>query len=240
MEAVYTTGDSGYKYTISGSRGHINEVAISLEKHEWFTAYKKTQFQSHGLHQIDDYEELLIGLEKIRATSGIDASGNDSDKLSDDIVSISDDSSLSETEKKSYIMARLGQGKFRSNVINDWGSEVCALTLTPIRGILTASHIKPWSECATSEERLDGSNGLLLCAHIDRLFDRYHITFEKQGREYQLIFSKSINDEEKRILKSLGISSSDSLACDNLSHASRRRFENYMEYHQQKFSELNG
>ncbi|MCZ8485692.1 HNH endonuclease signature motif containing protein [Vibrio lentus] len=58
--------------------------------------------------------------------------------------------------------------------------ECCALTLTSVREILIASHIVPWSKCESDEQRLDGANGILLCAHIDKLFDAHLLTFIKK------------------------------------------------------------
>src|SRR3546814_3413344 len=46
---------------------------------------------------------------------------------------------------------------------------------------LRASHIKPWSKCASGDERVDGNNGLLLSPTADHLFDRGWITFEDDG-----------------------------------------------------------
>ncbi len=47
---------------------------------------------------------------------------------------------------------------------------------------LVASHCKPWRDCESNEERLDGENGLLLTPSIDHLFDRGFIGFETSGR----------------------------------------------------------
>jgi len=49
-----------------------------------------------------------------------------------------------------------------------------------VRDVLTASHIIPWAE--DEALRLEGSNGILLCAHVDRLFDRHLISFDDEGR----------------------------------------------------------
>ena len=46
---------------------------------------------------------------------------------------------------------------------------------------LIASHIKPWRDC-DHQERLDGANGLLLSPHVDKLFDRHWISFERDGQ----------------------------------------------------------
>src|SRR5690606_29794945 len=52
--------------------------------------------------------------------------------------------------------------------------------LTGVRDLrfLRASHIKPWAECGTAAERIDGHNGLLLTPTADLLFDHGWITFE--------------------------------------------------------------
>ena len=47
--------------------------------------------------------------------------------------------------------------------------------------LLRASHIKPWAECSTDDERLDVFNGLLLAPHIDALFDVGWISFCDDG-----------------------------------------------------------
>ncbi|MOA51372.1 hypothetical protein D3C78_1745130 [compost metagenome] len=54
---------------------------------------------------------------------------------------------------------------------------------------LIASHIKPWSK-SNSEERLDISNGILLCPNHDALFDRGLITFNDEGG---IMISKSLD-----------------------------------------------
>jgi len=89
------------------------------------------------------------------------------------------DSSLDQTVKESVILARRGQGKFRKNVENV--ERACRLTGITNPTLLIASHIKPWRLCASSEERLDGMNGLLLTPDADLLFDRGFISFKEDG-----------------------------------------------------------
>ncbi|KRD77040.1 hypothetical protein ASE43_07645 [Lysobacter sp. Root983] len=93
---------------------------------------------------------------------------------------ISTDQSLDATTKRQLILARHGQGQFRSRVMSRYKS--CWLTGVQSPGLLVASHIKPWRACTDSGERLDGANGLLLAPHADRLFDRGLLTFEDEGR----------------------------------------------------------
>lgn len=99
---------------------------------------------------------------------------------------IRSDPALVNTEKEQLILARRGQGLFRSRVLS---GEVCC-RVTGLREIkhLRASHIKPW-HAASNEERLDGHNGLLLSPHIDHLFDQGYISFTDDG---QLIISSHL------------------------------------------------
>lgn len=83
------------------------------------------------------------------------------------------------TTRLSLGLARIGQGKFRQDLLNAWGG-ACAVTGIAYARVLRASHIKPWSE-STDEERLDPNNGLLLCANIDALFDAKLIAFNMDG-----------------------------------------------------------
>lgn len=92
---------------------------------------------------------------------------------------ISVDSSLNSTVKESLIQARRGQGKFRANV--EAIDDTCRLTGVSNPSLLIASHIKPWRLCQSSDERLDGMNGLMLTPDADLLFDRGFIGFEDDG-----------------------------------------------------------
>jgi hypothetical protein len=102
-------------------------------------------------------------------------------ELLDDVVErrIADDLQLEATFKKSIILARRGQGKFRSNVEDIERS--CRLTGITNPSLLIASHIKPWRLCDSAQERLDGMNGLMLTPDADLLFDRGFISFEDDG-----------------------------------------------------------
>ncbi|TGV78834.1 HNH endonuclease, partial [Mesorhizobium sp. M00.F.Ca.ET.149.01.1.1] len=83
------------------------------------------------------------------------------------------------TEQERLQAARIGQGEFRDALMIYWKG-ACPVAGVDHLALLRASHIKPWRE-ASNAERLDPFNGLLLCAHIDALFDRNLITFEDDG-----------------------------------------------------------
>jgi len=97
------------------------------------------------------------------------------------------DTTLDQTERQALIKARKGQGIFRYNL--EQIERCCRVTGLEDERLLIASHVKPWRRCETNRERLDGSNGLLLAPHIDRLFDRGLITFERDG---QMLVSSTV------------------------------------------------
>lgn len=85
---------------------------------------------------------------------------------------------IGETQKVQLVNARRGQGVFKANVrLNEHACRMTGIT-DPV--LLTASHIKPWSE-SSDIEKLDGCNGLLLSPHVDRLFDRGLLSFTDDG-----------------------------------------------------------
>lgn len=119
------------------------------------------------------------------------------------------------TEIETLIKARLGQGSFRQNVLEQYPS--CPLTGLDIQPLLIASHIKPWSVC-NNNERLDPFNGLMLAPNIDALFDKGLITFDPDGT---IKISPKIDLENQ---KRLGISSRMKLKI-------RPKSKKYFEYH---------
>lgn len=92
---------------------------------------------------------------------------------------IDKDLSLDDTQRTALVQARRGQGQFKKNV--HLIERKCRITGVDRIEHLIASHTKPWRDCDTAEERLDGENGLLLTPSIDRLFDRGYISFESSG-----------------------------------------------------------
>jgi len=89
------------------------------------------------------------------------------------------DGSLSNTEKEQVIVSRRGQGRFRNNVAKI--ESKCRITEVTRSEHLIASHIKPWRYCDSADERLEGTNGLMLTPSADHLFDRGFISFEDSG-----------------------------------------------------------
>lgn len=90
-----------------------------------------------------------------------------------------DSAKISATTREALVMSRIGQGKFRADVIKRWGGQ-CALTGLQNVNLMVASHINAWA-LSNNAERLDVENGLLLAPHIDRLFDQGLISFSETG-----------------------------------------------------------
>lgn len=102
------------------------------------------------------------------------------------------------TERERLQAARIGQGEFRNALIGVWNGR-CPIAGVDHLELLRVSHIKPWA-ASSDAERLDPFNGLLLCAHIDALFDRGLISFFDDGR---MLVSSSLSIENRQRL-SLG------------------------------------
>lgn len=142
---------------------------------------------------------------------------------------------ISETEKAVLSQARVGQGRFRKNVIEAWGNGVrCALTLMDVESVLVASHIVPWSQCASVEDRLAGANGLLLTAHIDKLFDQHLMTFKKHKTEYQAEFAPQLTAAQ---LRNMNLEHGMALCSSRLSLENQTKFEKYLIVHNETFYE---
>lgn len=97
----------------------------------------------------------------------------------DDVRAIDARTDIGPTIKKALVNARVGQGKFRADVLKLWNGR-CAVSGCYTADVLRASHIKPWRD-STNEERLDPRNGLALAATWDALFDAGLITFDEAG-----------------------------------------------------------
>lgn len=119
--------------------------------------------------------DVLFGPHSFLTEVGVAAS-----KAEEEVVQrIAADSALSATVKEQLIKSRKGQGDFRKNV--QLFEKSCRLTGVATPHLLIASHIKPWRSCGTSDERLDGNNGLLLTPNADLLFDRGFLGFHDDG-----------------------------------------------------------
>lgn len=140
------------------------------------------------------------------------------------------------TERDQLAKARIGQGRFRADVIAKWGrGEVCALTGAAIPEMLVASHIKPWRK-SSNEERLDPMNGLLLVANVDRLFDRNLMSFKRTGEDYVSVLHPRLAGEAGKF----GLFEGMRLSTAHLGPSDAHRFDSYMSEHLRAYLELVG
>jgi hypothetical protein len=113
-----------------------------------------------------------------------------SDRESDSSADINSLLGEINTTTKREIETRLGQGKYRTQLIEIWRK--CAVTEFERIDLLVASHIKPW-KLSTESERVDPFNGLLLTPNLDKLFDRGYISFEDNGL---IVISNLLNESD--------------------------------------------
>ncbi len=110
------------------------------------------------------------------------------------VSEINNNSIITITEKQNLTLSRVGQGRFRNQLIEYWKG--CAISKFDKVNLLVASHIKPWRVC-NNYERLDVNNGLLLTPNYDKLFDRGYINFDNNGK---IIISKYLSLDDQKIL----------------------------------------
>jgi HNH endonuclease len=169
--------------------------------------------------QIEEAAELL---DAGGATAG--SFDEDQRELEEDIEAIFD-SELPAEQKFSLVQARVGQGKFRKQVMQMWRNG-CAVTGCQVTAMLRASHIKPWRDCSNERERLSADNGLMLTANLDALFDRGLISFDKTG---MMLISPDISETDK---KNLGLKGAKLLMRPS------EHQERFLAYHRKNFGFL--
>ena len=84
-----------------------------------------------------------------------------------------------EREREQMQKARIGQGKYREQLLEN--CQYCPITMVSDERILIASHIKPWKD-STDIEKVDPYNGFMFTPTIDKLFDRGFMSFTEDSR----------------------------------------------------------
>nr|WP_216612088.1 HNH endonuclease [Vibrio sp. RE86] len=148
---------------------------------------------------LNHYHEFLLDLSQIDVNA--------------DVRHVMEDKKLTQTEKTILVNTRMGQGQFRSKLLDMWGS--CAVTGYRNTQLLVASHIKPWRD-SNNEERLDRYNGLLLVANLDKAFDLGFISFDDRGK---VMISKYLEAPDVLGLR------------EGMSFNIRRENKPYLDYH---------
>jgi hypothetical protein len=140
-----------------------------------------------------------------------------------DIKQIESNKATDPTTKQALVSARIGQGKFGSDVREQWNNR-CCVTGSSTAAVLEASHIKRWAD-SNDKERLDPNNGLLLIANLHKLFDAGLISFNDSGK---LLVSSELSPSEQEIFGVIG---------KKLSKKPSAETANYLSYHRTKFWE---
>ncbi|WP_186579755.1 HNH endonuclease [Aquibacillus kalidii] len=107
----------------------------------------------------------------------------------------------------------VAQSIFRRLLLEAYGSR-CAVCGSKIPILLEAAHIVPWSKC-NDHEKLDVTNGILLCSNHHKLFDGGLITIDQDyvirvnstiklksnGRKLRLPIDKSLRPSKEFLLR---------------------------------------
>ncbi len=99
------------------------------------------------------------------------------------------------TEISGRTKLRVNQSVLREYVLDIYGYR-CALCNIDKPDLLFCSHIKPWA--VDSDNRLNPSNAICLCALHDRLFDRGYFSLD---RNYKIIFGRKADSEIRSLFE---------------------------------------
>ncbi|WP_417888214.1 HNH endonuclease [Zunongwangia sp.] len=189
-----------------GNPGKYSKTITTLSNH-----LKKQNISNTDLFLIDSYSETEKLKELYFANSELyekNVRGNrmysrafdlyleflkdnyESESISDDIINTNNRKEITETERKNYVLSRIGQGIYRKKLIDYWKS--CSVTGIKEIPLLIASHIKPWKK-STDFEKLDVYNGFLLTPNLDKVFDIGLISFDNEGK---IIISEFLDNYE--------------------------------------------
>lgn len=136
-----------------------------------------------------------------------------------------DNLKIEATERDALIKCRVNQSKYRSELLKRY--KRCCLCKVSNRELLIASHIKPWSQCE-STEKLDIDNGLLLCPNHDKLFDLGFISFDDDGK---ILICDGLKEIDRTFMN----------VEDKMSIVINEGNKKYLEYHRKKvFKNHNG
>ncbi|WP_051953953.1 HNH endonuclease [Xenophilus azovorans] len=221
---------ASFRFKLSMAAVRVPDAPIALTRADWYDRQEVHRFFSSGqnfnpLPTSPDYrarfDALLAGYGQSSAAA-----------LADDLADIAR-TAVEATQREALIQARIGQGRFRAEVVELWGKgEVCALTGIALPELLIASHIKPWRE-SSDLERLDPANGLLLATHADKLFDRHLLSFDLQHGDLRTVIAPIALSDAAR----LGLRPGMPLRAAQLPPSAARRLEAYMRDHHDRFQQ---
>lgn len=124
---------------------------------------------------------------------------------------------------KAEIQIRIGQSKFRKEVLKNFNNK-CALTGITELDLLRASHIIPWSH--DKKYRGDSSNGILFYSEIDSLFDRGYISLTD---ELEVIATNNLSGLSANLREKIS-----AIVGKKLSRPKKDIKKEYLFYHREK------
>ncbi|MEH6357446.1 MAG: HNH endonuclease [Pseudomonadales bacterium] len=144
-------------------------------------------------------QQYMISIPSGAGAMLLDAIGEIALNIQDKINSSKSVNSTSKpTHREAIVKARVGQGKFRDEVLDLWNG-TCPVTGVELPELLIASHIVSW-QLSDDVEKVDKFNGLPLSPSIDKLFDKGYVSFSNDG---ELIINNTISCD---LVEQLGIS----------------------------------
>ncbi len=176
---------------------------------------KRTMSERDRYNSLKGVSDIASGLRKFLQYIHSDYRQRLSDSIFAEEKAVTNDTSISETEKDAVVKSRIGQGLFRHKLIDYWHG--CSVTHCQTQTLLIASHIRPWRK-SDNQQRIDVYNGLLLIPNLDKLFDKGYISFDNQGK---VILSDFLPQSEFRLL---GVSQSMRLVHIDDKHLSYLKF----------------
>lgn len=191
-----------YEFLKKGtSNRNIERLIDELKEEDGWQAWSVLHFYGFDKHSKAKYPSLTLKLlkERLEALNDDDLEDLHLDKESkgDDPVNIV----MGDNDGKDIfrtIKTRQGQHKLRKLLLRNYQSK-CALCNISHPKLLITSHIKPWSESATSiKERVDPCNAILLCDLHDGLFENGFMSLDDN---YQILFSNDFDFDGQGISK---------------------------------------
>ena len=193
---------------------------------KWKEDFEPIQFQKDVFHQntiMPVTAPKILKIVKNYFKEEIADSELGDSTLIADFKKIESDKTTGPTTKQELHNARVGQGKYGSEVRELWNYR-CAVTGSSTMAALEASHIKRWAD-SSNTQRLDPNNGLLLTANLHKLFDAGLISFEDSGK---MLVSSKLPQSEREIFGVIG---------KKLSQKPSPETANYLSYHRTNFLE---
>ena len=220
-----------FRYRLTLATIRVPDHPLALENEAWYSREELHRYFSsaQNFNPLPTSPDYKTRFDEVLAGFGSD----EADRLLEDLSALQGEVS-DETERERLAKARVGQGRFRADLVKLWRKgETCALTGVSIPEMLVASHIKPWRD-STDKERLDPMNGLLLVTHVDKLFDRHLLSFQ-DGRDG---FSCVLHPRVRAEMNKLGVKVGMKLDTSHIGFDDEFRLKKYMSIHFQRYLAL--